>query len=383
MNAEREPALEWIHLSPPEVAAPDRAALLEAFDSGWIAPAGPAIAPFEAAIMDYTGAEAAVALSSGSAALELGLRLVGVQPGDEVVVQTATFAASAFAVVHVGATPVFCDVASDTWSLDPERLETYLHERAAMNRLPAAIIPVDLYGNLPDYSLIVPICSRYDVPIVEDAAEALGSISGGCHAGTFGTVGVFSFNGNKIITTSCGGMLVGPSDLVERARFLAAQARERFVHYEHLEIGFNYRMSNLLAALGHSQLDQLEGKIERRQRILDNYRAVLPELDWMPQGVTDRSNAWLCAGILPEDIQPGAVCQQLLDVQIEARPLWKPMHAQPVFAGHESIGGDVADSLFEHGICLPSGSSLTEAQQDRVVSELRRAIQSASVRRVT
>ena len=364
--------VDRILLSAPDVGAAEREALLRAFDAGWIAPLGPELDAFERELADYVGAEACAGLSTGTGGLELGLRLAGVVPGDEVVVQSATFAASAFAVVHVGAVPVFCDSASDTWSLDPEALKHFLADRAARDRLPAAVMPVDLYGFVPDYDRLLDVCAEFDVPIVEDAAEALGSIGpSGRRAGRFGRFGVFSFNGNKIMTTSGGGAIVGDAESMERARWLASQARESHPWYEHVEVGNNFRMSNLLAALGRAQLAGLESKIARRSEINDRYRAEFPELEFTPKGVTERPNNWLSVALLPEGRDPIALCAAMGEHGIETRPFWKPMHQQPVFAGSEMVGGAVADELFARGVCLPSGSVLTDADVQRVVDALR------------
>jgi pyridoxal phosphate-dependent aminotransferase EpsN len=367
--------MERILLSPPDVGGNEREALLRAFDTGWIAPAGPELDAFEHELAQRTSQPAAVALASGTAALHLALAVCGVGPGDEVVVQTATFAASAFAVVHAGARPVFCDVERATWCLDPDLLDELLAARHAAGRLPAAVMAVDLYGLCPDYGRLLEVCDRYGVAVVEDAAEALGSVSGGRPAGSFGRVAALSFNGNKILTTSGGGALLGPVDLVTRARHLATQARQPVVHYEHAEVGFNYRLSNLLAALGRAQLAGLEERIARREHIARRYRRALPELAWAPDGLTERPNRWLNVGLLPPGVDPVAVCEKLAADDIEARPAWKPMHAQPVFAHAERVGGAVADELFARGLCLPSGSSLTEAQQARVIDAVRRAVE--------
>lgn len=362
-----------IYLSPPDVGLQEREALLRAFDSGWVAPAGPELAAFEAELAAYVGAEACVALSSGTAALHLGLLGVGVRPGDRVVVQTATFAASAFAVLHAGATPVFCDVDRKTWNLDPGRLETWLAAQP-VDRMPAAVVPVDLYGMCPDYGELRRVCDRFQVPIVEDSAEALGSISGGRHASTFGDVGVLSFNGNKIITTSGGGALLGSESVVDRARHLATQARQPVLHYEHTDVGFNYRMSNLLAALGRAQLGRLEAGIARRHSIREAYIEAFPDLEWLDSPTTERPNNWLSTGLLPPGREPSVICHRLSQIAIEARPLWKPMHLQSVFASSERVGGEVAEEMFARGICLPSGSSLSDDDHRRVVTGLRRAL---------
>lgn len=363
-------------LSAPDVDASDREALLRAFDGGWIAPVGPELDAFERELAQYVGAEACVGLASGTAALHLGLLGAGVMPGDEVVVQTLTFAASAFAVAHAGAVPVFCDVEPGSWGLDPDLLDGFLAERAAVDRLPAAVMPVDLYGSCADYARLRAVCDRYGVPLIEDAAEALGSRSAGQMAGTFGETAALSFNGNKIITTSGGGALLGPADVIDRARYLATQARMPVLHYEHEAIGWNYRLSNLLAALGRSQLARLEAKIARRTAIADGYRADpdLSALSWCPFATTERPNHWLSVALLPDGIDPASVCDHLRAEQIEARPAWKPMHQQPVFAGCEALGGEVADEIYDRGLCLPSGSGMTSGQEERVHVALAKAL---------
>jgi dTDP-4-amino-4,6-dideoxygalactose transaminase len=364
--------MDRILLSGPDVGEAERSALLRAFDDGWIAPVGPELTAFENELAAYTGAEACVALASGTAGLHLALLDVGVVPGDEVVVQSATFAASAFATAHAGAVPVFCDVDEQRWCLSADLLEELLAKKAAMGRLPKAVMPVDLYGACADYQALSAVCERYEVPIVEDAAEGLGSISGERMAGTFGRSGVLSFNGNKIITTSGGGALLGSAEVVDRARYLATQARLPELHYEHVDIGFNYRMSNLLAAFGRAQLAGLEVKIARRDEIHHRYRTAdgLSALNWCPFDGTERPNRWLNVALLPDGFDPTAVCRALDAVGIEARPAWKPMHLQPVFAGSEMVGGTVSEGLFDHGLCLPSSSALTDDEVDRVIGEL-------------
>ncbi len=368
-----------ILLSPPDVGEDEKAALLRAFDGGWIAPLGPEVDAFEAELAAYVGRPACAALSSGSAALELGLLAVGVKPGDDVVVQSATFAASAFAVVHVGANPVFCDIDDSTWGLDVDRVAAFLAERAGVGRLPTAIMPVDLYGMCGDHAALRAVAADYGIPVVEDAAEGLGSISGGAKAGSLGDVAAFSFNGNKIITTSGGGALTGPVDVVERVRHLATQARQPVPHFEHAEVGFNYRLSNLLAALGRAQLAGLDTKIERRRAIFERYCAELPMIEWLTSTTTDRANHWLSVGLLADGIDPAAACRALGEIGIEARQAFKPMHRQPVFAGAERVGDcAVADRLFDHAICLPSGSTLTDDEQTHVIDSVR-AILEASI----
>ncbi|MFV0526930.1 MAG: DegT/DnrJ/EryC1/StrS family aminotransferase [Acidimicrobiales bacterium] len=369
-----------ILLSPPDVGEAERDAVLRAFDGGWIAPLGPEVDAFEAELATRVGAPACLAVVSGSAALELALRVVGVAPGDEVVVATATFAASAFAAAHVGAAPVLCDAEPTTWGLDPELLAGFLEQRAATGGRPAAVLAVDLYGVCPRYDELRAVCDRYGIPLLEDAAEGLGSVSGGRPAGTLADLGVFSFNGNKIITTSGGGALVGPADLIDRARFLATQARAPLPHFEHPEIGWNYRLSNLLAAVGRAQLGGLDGRIDRRRRIGARYRAAFPDLDWLPDGVTERPNGWLSVALLPPGVDPAMVCRRLGRDGIEARRVFKPMHRQPVFASALRLGGSVADRLFLRGLCLPTGSDLTPVDQNRVIERLQRVLTEEVVR---
>jgi dTDP-4-amino-4,6-dideoxygalactose transaminase len=370
-----------IYLSPPDVGQAERDLLLAAFDSNWIAPVGPDLTAFEAEFADYVGVEHAVAVSSGTAGLHLLLHALGIGAGDVVVVSTFTFVASAAAITYVGATPVFVDSELDTWNLDPSLVEAAIVAESAKGTKPKAVLAVDLYGRCADYDALVDVCRRHDVLLLEDAAEALGArttLASGEQraAGTFGAAAVFSFNGNKIITTSGGGMVVshdGP--LIDRIRYLATQARQPVNHYEHTEIGFNYRLSNLLAALGRGQLAHLDEKIERRRAINARYRTELADLPGLAfDPARDTSNCWLtCVTIDP--IAAGtdrrAAEDRLATADIESRPLWKPMHLQPVFAGAPYYGTGVSDRLFEAGLCLPSGSSLSVDDQTRVIAEVR------------
>ena len=370
-----------LYLSPPDVGDAERDALLRAFDSKWIAPLGDEVDGFEAEFAEYLGIDNAVALSSGTAGLHLALVLLGVGPGDEVIVPTLTFAASAFAVTYVGAEPVLLDSDDASWNLDAALLAAELDERAATNRLPAAVIAVDLYGQTADYEPIAAACARHGVPLVEDAAEALGATYHGRAAGTLGDIGIFSFNGNKVITTSGGGMLVARDPFVaDRARNLAAQARDDALHYEHSEIGFNYRLSNLLAALGRAQLAGLDAKVARRREIKQRYRAAfadLPVVDFMPDAAFGEPTNWLTVITLDAEqcrASPHDVCAHLETLDIEARPAWKPMHLQPVFADCSVRGGAVAERIFATGVCLPSGSAMTDADVERVAAALRDAL---------
>ncbi len=385
--------MERIYLSPPDMTDAERSALLAAFDSGWVAPVGPDLTAFEAEMCAVLGLEAgcAAALSSGTAALHLGMRLAGVGPGDEVWTSTMTFAATANAVTYQGAVPVFVDADAATWQMDPAALEAGLATAAAQGRLPAAVVPVDLYGQACDYDRILAACDAHGVPVVEDAAEGLGTTYRGRAAGTFGLAGALSFNGNKLITTSGGGMLLSRDpDLVARARHLATQAKEPALHYEHVETGYNYRLSNLLAALGRAQLARVPDLIARRRAVRERYETALadvPGVSFMPQAAYGEVNHWLTCILLDPTVittSPHEVCAAMGQQEIEARPLWKPMHRQPVFAGHRLLTAPghegeaaVADDLFARGVCLPSGSVMTEAQQDRVVTALRQALQQA------
>jgi dTDP-4-amino-4,6-dideoxygalactose transaminase len=366
-----------IFLSPPDVSDVERGLLLDAFDSGWIAPLGPHVDAFERELADYLGVRDAAALSSGTAALHLALVLLGIGPGDEVIVPTLTFISTAAAVTYVGARPVFLDSDDRTWNLDPALVEAELAERARRGRLPAAVIGVDLYGQCADWEPIESACAHNGVPVVEDAAEALGATYRGRRAGTFGTIGVFSFNGNKMVTTSGGGMLVSDDPaLVARARHLATQAREPALHYQHTEIGFNYRMSNLLAAVGRGQLRRLPEMVARCREHNRWYRSALaeiPGLSFMPDAVGGEPTNWLTVVLIDADefgATPDAICRRLDARDIEARPVWKPMHLQPAFAGFDIRGGAVAERLFRSGVCLPSGSTLTDGDRERVVEAL-------------
>jgi dTDP-4-amino-4,6-dideoxygalactose transaminase len=363
-----------VYLSPPDVGEDERAMLLEAFDSNWIAPLGPHVDTFERELAERVDVGHAVALSSGTAALHLALILLGVGPDSEVLVPTFTFVATANAAVYVGARPVLVDCDPATWQLDIDLVAQDLRARSRSGHLPAAVVAVDLYGQCTDYGRLGPLCAEFGVPLVEDAAEALGASRGGRAAGSFGSAGVFSFNGNKIITTGGGGMLVtSSSDLAEHARYLAAQAREPVAHYEHTRLGFNYRMSNLLAAIGVAQLRGLERRVARRRAVNDAYRsglAGLPGVRFMPIDLGGVPNCWLtCLTIDPDHFGASRddVRAALEAHDIEARPTWKPLHLQPVFAGARAVGGDVAAGIFERGLCLPSGSNLSDEDLDRIV----------------
>jgi dTDP-4-amino-4,6-dideoxygalactose transaminase len=369
--------MKRIYLSPPDVGQLERELLLDAFDSNWIAPLGPHVDAFEREFAAVVGVPGALAVSSGTGALHLCLAALGIGKDDEVLTSTLTFVATANAIAYVGATPVFIDAARATWTIDVDLVEEELTIRARRGRLPAAVLSVDLYGQCCDYDRLTAVCQRYGIPLVEDAAEALGASCGTRQAGSFGDCAAFSFNGNKIITTGGGGMLVSRNRaLVERARHLSAQARDPAPHYEHSEIGFNYRMSNLLAAVGRGQLATLAQRIARRRRIRERYEEALgrhPGLRFLPEARYGSSNAWLtCMTVDPGSF--GAASDEirvhLESRNIETRPVWKPMHLQPVFRQCRVRGGAVAAELFDTGLCLPSGSGLSDAEQDSVIAAL-------------
>ena len=369
--------MKRIYLSPPDVGPLERGLLLDAFDSNWLAPQGPHVEAFEREFAEVVGVPHAVALSSGTGALHLALVALNVGSGDDVLTSTLTFAATANAIAYVGARPAFIDVSRDTWTMDVDLLEAELDARLRHGRMPAAVIPVDLYGQCCDYDRLLAVCERHGVPVIEDAAEALGASCGKRAAGAFGRCAAFSFNGNKIITTSGGGMLVSQSRaLVERARHLSTQAREPAPHYEHAEIGFNYRMSNLLAAVGRGQLKTLPQKIERRRAVRRAYEEALGRyagIHFLTEAGYGRSNAWLtCLTVDPDEF--GATREDirlhLESKNIESRPVWKPMHLQPVFRRCAVRGGAVAAQLFENGLCLPSGSGMSGADQARVIAAI-------------
>jgi dTDP-4-amino-4,6-dideoxygalactose transaminase len=336
-----------------------------------VAPTGPQVDAFEREVAARVGVEHAVALSSGTAALHLAMVALGVGPGDVVVLPTLTFVATANAVMYTGAEPVFVDCDPATGNVDPALAADVLN-RLRSSRFVSAFVPVDMLGRCADYSSLLPLCASYDVPVIEDAAEALGAVHNGIQAGAFGTAAVLSFNGNKIMTTSGGGMLLASDEsLVSRARYLSQQARQPVVHYEHTEVGYNYRLSNLLAALGRAQLRRLDGMIERRRSLRERYAKLFADVDGVSLlGADDPgTNCWLTTIV----VDPAAagwssrdLSEYLARSDIETRPVWKPMHLQPLFAGATAVVTGAAERLFSHGLTLPSGSGLEEDQISRV-----------------
>lgn len=372
-----------IWLSSPHLGEEETAFVQEAFRTNWIAPLGPHVDGFEREIASWARVGHAAALSSGTAAIHLGLLLLGVQPGDTVFCSSLTFVGSCNPILYCGAQPVFIDSEPESWNMSPAALERAFEWARRESRLPRCVVVVNLYGQSADMDALLPICRRYGVPVLEDAAESLGARYKGRASGSFGALGIYSFNGNKIITTSGGGMLVSDdAALVARARKLATQAREPAPHYEHHEPGFNYRMSNVLAGIGRGQLRVLGDRVERRRQVFETYSAALADLplQWMPEPASMRSTRWLSCFTLQGADEAGRdrVLRALERHSIEARPVWKPMHLQPLFAGapyfEHRPGADVSAELFSRGICLPSGSNLSEEQIGRVVEQLRRVL---------
>jgi len=371
--------MDRVYLSPPDLDGDEKRLLLEAFDSNWITTLGPQVDSFEHDICEKTGIPYATALSSGSAALHLALLLVGVKPGDEVLCSTFTFAATAFAITYCGATPVFIDSESNSWNLDPSLLEKELCACAKRGKMPRVLVVVDLYGGPADYDQILKICAEHGVPVIEDAAEALGATYKGKAVGSFGEMGVFSFNGNKIITTSGGGMLVSANkEYAERARFLSTQARDSAPYYQHSHIGYNYRLSNILAAMGRGQLQNLDRKIERRKEINHIYQEAfsdLPGINFARIPAYCKPNYWLtCITVEPSEskVTNIDIRSALEKENIDSARLWKPMHLQPVFQSCRKIGGAFTEKLFADGLCLPSGSGMTDSTLERVINVVRK-----------
>jgi dTDP-4-amino-4,6-dideoxygalactose transaminase len=369
-----------IHLSPPHLSGREEQYLAEVLQSNWVAPAGPHLRRFEELLAARVGVEHAVAVSSGTAALHLALRCLNLQPDDEVICSTLTFCASANPIVYQRAVPVFIDSDTASWNMDPNLLADELRDCARRGKLPRAVVAVDIFGQSADMDAIVEVASRYEIPVIEDAAEALGATYKGASVGRAGWASFFSFNGNKIITTSGGGMLCSNDhNLIERARFLSTQARDPAPHYQHSTIGYNYRMSNVLAAIGIAQLEVLDEWVAARRRNFDLYRQHLegrPGVSFMPEATYGHSNRWLTViQVEPElcGATPHDLCRALEAQNIESRLVWKPLHLQPVFAACRHRGSGVAEKIFEAGLCLPSGSSLTAADLLRVVDCLQAA----------
>lgn len=383
MSARKPPRL---FLSPPHMGGGEQARVAEAFASNYIAPLGPQVDAFEAAFAEHTDIAHCLAVSSGTAAMHLALHCLGVGKGDVVVASSLTFIASVSPAVQLGAQPVFVDSAPESWNMDPERLREALTVLAGEGRRVAAVIPTDLYGQCADYQRILDVCAPFGVPVVADSAESVGARygagDGSRHAGSWPglAASIFSFNGNKIITTSGGGMLASDdAALIARARKLSQQAREPVPHYEHTELGYNYRLSNILAAVGLGQLEALEARVAKRRQIFRWYREALgglPGVSFMPEAATGKCNRWLTVALFDKALfgaGPEELRLALEEENIEARPVWKPMHRQPVFAGCRVFGGDVSEELFARGLCLPSGTAMTREDVDRVAGVIRQS----------
>lgn len=368
-----------ILLSPPHMSGRELHYIKEAFDSNWIAPLGPNVDAFEKDIASYTGANDVIAVSSGTAAIHLALSLLGITNGDTVCCSTLTFVASANPILYQGAEPVFIDSEPDSWNMSPLALRKALKAAKLEGKLPKAVIIVNLYGQSAKMDALLLICNFYGVPIIEDAAESLGSTYKGKASGTFGRFGVYSFNGNKIITTSGGGALISDNvGSIQTARFLATQAKDPAPYYQHSVMGYNYRMSNLLAGVGRTQLQVLDNRVEAKRHVFRRYYhalADLPGIHFMPELENSRSNRWLTTFTINEQVA-GVSTEQLMaalnDENIEARHVWKPLHMQPLFKGTRYYSHQenehIAERLFATGICLPSGTNLTEEEQNRVIT---------------
>jgi pyridoxal phosphate-dependent aminotransferase EpsN len=367
-----------IYLSPPHMSGYEMEYIKEAFDTNWIAPLGPNVNAFETELAEYVGCRKALAVSSGTAAIHLALRLVGVKAGDVVFCSSLTFIGSVNPVLYQGAVPIFIDSEPESWNMSPAALEKAFAWAEGEGRLPRAVIVVNLYGQSADMEPLLNICNRYGVPVVEDAAESLGATYKGKASGTWGKFGIYSYNGNKIITTSGGGMLVSEDEeALKKALFWATQARDEAPWYQHSEMGYNYRMSNIAAGIGRGQLRVLDERVQARREVFQRYEEGLGDLagvEFMPEASFGRANRWLTVMTLDPAVCPAASMDiiRALEVEnIESRPVWKPMHLQPLFAGcrYFTHGEEesVSDRLFQQGVCLPSGSSLTEEEQERVI----------------
>lgn len=379
-----------ILLSTPHLGEYEMGFVEEAFKTNWIAPLGPNVDAFERELADCVGIGHAAAVSSGTAALHLALRVLGIGRGDTVFCSSLTFVASANPILYVGATPVFIDSEPATWNMSPRALERALHDAANRGRLPKAVIVVSLYGQSADMDVLGALCDRYEVPIIEDAAESLGATYKGRNSGTFGRIGVYSFNGNKIITTSGGGMLVSNDGaLADKARFLSTQARDPAPWYQHTEVGYNYRMSNILAGIGRGQLKVLEQRVAARRAVFKRYRERLQyveALKWMPEAEYGRCTRWLSVCTMDENntlLTPASLIETLAKSGIEARHVWKPLHRQPLFEGYAYYAHEpdesFSDDAFKTGLCLPSGSNMSVEQQERIIRAIEKLFLGARV----
>ena len=371
-----------ILLSPPHLSGEELDYVKNAFDSNWIAPLGPHVDAFEDEIANYVGVEKALALSSATAGVHLALRLAGVKEGDKVFCSTLTFVASANPICYQGGEPVFIDSEPESWNMSPQALERSFRNASQERKLPRAVIVTNLYGQSADIEPILELCRFYEVPLIEDAAESLGATYRCQKSGSLGDYGIYSFNGNKIITTSGGGMLIAQNnEALQKARFWATQSREPVNYYQHNELGYNYRMSNVLAAIGRAQFNVLEERIKARKKIFARYYHALNEysgIKFMPDAGYGKTTRWLTT-LMVDPSASGTTRDKLIEVleevNVESRPVWKPMHRQPLFKecrfySHFPEGKSVSDNIFEQGLCLPSGSVMTDEEQERVILTL-------------
>jgi pyridoxal phosphate-dependent aminotransferase EpsN len=377
--------LNRIFLSSPHMSGNEQKYINEAFDTNWIAPLGPNVDAFENELAQYVGIGSAAALSSGTAAIHLALNLLNITKGDKVYCSSLTFIASANPIIYQGAEPVFIDSELDTWNMSPKALERAFTESKRKGDLPKAVIVVNLYGQSAKMDEIANLCDYYGVPLIEDAAESLGSSYKGKKSGTFGRFGIYSFNGNKIITTSGGGMLVSDDEeAIKKARFLATQARDQAPYYQHSQVGYNYRMSNVLAGIGRAQLEVLDERVAAKRKVFELYNSELSHIEglsFMPELNDTHSNRWLTTLTIDQEklgITPQKFIDELAVENVEARPVWKPLHLQPVFDGvsyypHES-DKSISDYLFANGLCLPSGSNMTHEEQLRVINLIKKIL---------
>src|SRR5690625_721276 len=374
-----------IFLSPPHMSGNEQKYIQEAFDLNWIAPLGNNVNAFERGLEEYNNVKSASIVSSGTAAIHLALRLLEVGPQDVVFCSSLTFVASANPIFYQGATPVLIDSEKESWNMSPSALKRAFIDAEKKNNLPKAVVIVNLYGQSAKMDELLEICNEYDVPVIEDAAESLGSTYKGQKSGTLSKYGIFSFNGNKIITTSGGGALVSNDELaLEHATFLATQARDKAPHYEHSELGYNYRMSNIVAGIGRAQLEVLDDRVKQKRNVFDRYFEAfskIPGFEFQPEPEGTMSNRWLTAlTVDPEEtgVSQHEIIKALEEENIESRPVWKPMHLQPLFSGityypHEE-GNSVSDELFEYGLCLPSGTAMSVEEQERVIGIIKRLL---------
>ena len=380
--ARRQDVDTSILLSSPHLGEEEQVYVAQAFNTNWIAPVGPNLDAFEQELADKVGMQYAVAVNSGTSAIHLALRALGVGQGDIVFCSSFTFVASVNPIIYQGASPVFIDSEPNSWNMSPEALERALKDADENKKLPKAVVVVSLYGQSADLDKLLVVCNQFNVPIVEDAAESLGATYKGKASGTLGRVGIYSFNGNKIITTSGGGMLVtNDSDLAAHAKKLATQAREPVAWYEHMEVGYNYRMSNILAGIGRGQLKVLDDRVNERRAVFEKYKCLLsnvPHLEWMPEASFGRSTRWLTTLLLQPGVNVELIASEMLKENIEVRQLWKPMHQQPMFEKNQyyphSPGVSLCDNWFSRGLCLPSGSSLSDEQISHVSGTLKNVL---------